>query len=130
MISRIRLSREALVVDAPSIGPKTANRLGAHRREDGRRSAGAGAGRCGPPHQAGHINAGVIKDWQAQALLACSVPELNGASAQMLVGAGIYSVDDLATADVDFLLDAINLFAQSNEGERRCAVGRCRTGRA
>ena len=67
--------------------------------------------------KASHINAGIIKDWQAQALLACSVPELNGTNAQLLVGAGIYSIDDLATADLDFLIDAITLYAQSNEGE-------------
>jgi hypothetical protein len=46
------------------------------------------------------------------------VPELNGTNAQLLVGAGVYSVDDLATADVDFLIDAIAMFSQSSEGER------------
>ena len=118
VISRIRLSREAAVVDAPSIGPKTASRLAII----GVRTVGDllalapedAAARI----KASHINAGIIKDWQAQALLACSVPELNGTNAQLLVGAGIYSIDDLATADLDFLIDAITLYAQSNEGDR------------
>jgi hypothetical protein len=68
--------------------------------------------------KASHINAGIIKDWQAQALLACTVPDLNGTHAQLLVGAGVYTIDDLAAADVDFLIDAITMFVQSNEGER------------
>lgn len=118
VISRIRLSREAAVVDAPSIGPKTANRLAIIGVKTVGDLLALAPEDAAARIKAGHINAGVIKDWQAQALLACSVPELNGTNAQLLVGAGIYSVDDLAAADVDFLIDAITMYAQSKEGER------------
>ena len=50
--------------------------------------------------------------------MACSIPELSGTNAQILVGAGVYSIDDLAATDLDSLMDAIELFATSNEGER------------
>ena len=123
VISRIRLSREAAVVDAPSIGPKTASRLeiiGVKTVGDLLALAPEDAA---ARIKASHINAGVIKDWQAQALLACSVPELNGTNAQLLVGAGVYSIDDLATADLDFLIDAMTLHAQSKEGERALRGG-------
>ena len=118
VISRIRLSREAAVVDAPSIGPKTANRLAIIGVKTVGDLLALAPEDAAARIKASHINAGVIKDWQAQALLACSVPELNGTNAQLLVGAGIYSIDDLAAADVDFLIDAITMYAQSNEGER------------
>ncbi|HOZ27170.1 MAG TPA: DUF4332 domain-containing protein [Hyphomonadaceae bacterium] len=118
VISRMRLSREAAVVDAPSIGPKTANRLAIIGVKTVGDLLALAPEDAAARIKASHINAGVIKDWQAQALLACSVPELNGTNAQLLVGAGIYSIDDLAAADVDFLIDAITMHAQSSEGER------------
>ena len=118
VISRMRLSREAAVVDAPSIGPKTANRLAIIGVKTVGDLLALAPEDAAARIRASHINAGVIKDWQAQALLACSVPELNGTNAQLLVGAGIYSIDDLAAADVDFLIDAITMHAQSSEGER------------
>ena len=124
VISRMRLSRESEVVDAPSIGPKTAGRLNIIGVKTVGDLLALAPEDAAARIKASHINAGVIKDWQAQALLACSVPELNGTNAQLLVGAGIYSVDDLAAADVDFLIDAITLFAQSNEGQRAVRDGK------
>lgn len=118
VISRIRLSREAAVVDAPSIGPKTASRLSIIGVKTVGDLLALAPEDAAARIKASHINAGVIKDWQAQALLACTVPELNGTQAQMLVGAGIYSVDDLAAADLDFLIDAMTLYVQSKEGQR------------
>jgi predicted flap endonuclease-1-like 5' DNA nuclease len=116
--SRTRLTLETSVVDAPSIGPKTAGRLnliGVKTVGDLLEvSPDDAAGRI----KQGHINARVIRDWQAQALLACSVPDLPGTAAQLLVGAGVSSLDDLATADTDFLVDAIAMFAATSEGER------------
>ncbi len=118
VISRMRLSREAAVVDAPSIGPKTAGRLNIIGVQTVGDLLALAPEDAAARIKASHINAGVIKDWQAQALLACSVPELNGTQAQMLVGAGIYSVDDLAAADLEFLIDAMTLYVQSKEGQR------------
>ena len=121
---RVRLSREAAIVDAPSIGSKTASRLsviGVNTVGDLLSLAPEDAAHR---IKASHINAGVIKDWQAQALLACSIADINGSNAQILVGAGIYSVDDLAGIDLDSLMDAIDLYATSKEGERLLRDGK------
>lgn len=115
---RARLNRDQLVVDAPSIGPKTANRLNVIGVKTVGDLLALTPEEAAQQIKASHINAGVIKDWQAQALLACSVPGLSGTSAQILVGAGVYSPEDLAGTDADSLLDAIEMFAASNEGER------------
>lgn len=115
---RIRLRREDLVVDAPSIGPKTASRLlvvGVKTVADLLELA---------PHEAAkkikasHINAQVIRDWQSQALLACTVPGISGTVAQMLVGAGVYAPEDMLDADAEFLHEAILDFCDTKEGQR------------
>jgi predicted flap endonuclease-1-like 5' DNA nuclease len=116
--SRAALSRDASVVDAPSIGPKTAGRLNLIGVKTVGDLLEVSPEDAAARIRQGHINARVIKDWQAQALLACSVPELSALAAQLLVGAGVSSVDDLASADPDFLVDAIAMFAASDEGER------------
>lgn len=123
-VPRVRLSREADIVEAPSIGPKTAGRLHVIGVKTVGDLLSLTPEEAAQRIKASHINAGVIKDWQAQAQLACTVPDLNGTNAQLLVGAGIYSLEDLGTADLDALVDAIELFATSKEGERLLRDGK------
>ncbi len=115
---RLRLTPEDAVVDAPSIGPKTASRLSVIGVKTVGDLLAVSPQEAAKRIKASHINAQVIRDWQAQALLACTVPDLSGSAAQLLVGAGIYTADDLADADAETLFDAVAEFADTNDGQR------------
>ena len=86
MSPRFRLHLDSPVVDAPSIGLKTAKLLG---------RAGivtvADLLECDPQRTAARlrhrrISADVIRTWQRQSVLMCTVPELRCADAALLVG--------------------------------------------
>jgi hypothetical protein len=115
---RIRLRTEDSVVDAPSIGRKTADRLQAVSvrtvkdllaldPEDGARRI-----------KAGHINAKVIRDWQAQARFACSIPDMTSINAQLLTACGITDIAALANADAPKLQAEMVKYSRTEDGNR------------
>jgi predicted flap endonuclease-1-like 5' DNA nuclease len=119
---KFMLDGAAPVEKAPSIGPKTAKRLEAVgvrtiadllalKPEEGQREIGAR-----------HISAQVIRDWQAQALLACTVPGLKSREAQALVACGVRDAAELSRFDPVALTDAIARWGLSEEGARAWGV--------
>ena len=115
---RSHLDRACAVVDAPSIGPKTAARL-----EQVGISAVADLLDADPAALAGrldvrHVKPQTIIDWQDQARLVCDVPGLRGSHAQMLVGAGYRSAAAVAAADPQALCAAVLRFAGTADGQR------------
>jgi hypothetical protein len=118
VLPRFTLNEGAPVVQAPSIGPKTAKRLEAVgvktiadllalNAEDGEEMI-----------DARHISAQLIRDWQAQALLACTVPGLKSREAQALVACGVQDAEDLAQCDAVELCDGVARWGLSDEGQR------------
>ncbi len=115
---RFTLNGAAPVVQAPSIGPKTAKRLeavGVRTIDD--------LLKLEPEHgeermDARHISAQVIRDWQSQALLACTVPGLKSREAQALVACGVRDVRDLAERDATDLCEGVARWGLSEEGQR------------
>jgi hypothetical protein len=106
------------VEDAPSIGAKTASRLtsiGVRTVKDLLAVSPDGAA---AQIKFRHISANVIRDWQAQAELACTVPGLSSLAAQLAVAAGVRDADDLANADADMLINLIEEFAETVDGQR------------
>jgi len=115
---RFYLTRGQDVVDAPSIGPKTADRLIA----EGVKTVGdlmdADAETLAELIDVRHITAATIRDWQAQSDLVMRVPNLRGTHAQLIVGAGFRDAESLAAAEPDDLSARILAFATSTDGQR------------
>lgn len=105
------------IVQAPSIGPRTAARLGPEGIKTVRDLL-----KCDPVKLAArigyrHITPQKILSWQQQARLVCVVPWLRGTHAQMLVGAGFTSVDAIVAVDRDDLCAAVMRFLITREGQ-------------
>jgi predicted flap endonuclease-1-like 5' DNA nuclease len=112
------LSEDAPVVQAPAIGPKTAKRLEAIgvrtvtdllRLNPERAQADIGVR---------HITAQTVRDWQAQARLACTVPGLKSREAQALAACGVGDARDLVSRDAEDLCEAIGEWGISDAGPR------------
>lgn len=121
---RFFLSRTSDVEKAPSIGPKTADmlaKIGVRTVEDllamapDRISEKLGHRRLTPS---------IIQQWQSQSRMMCSIPELRGHDAQILVACNIVTPESLAAQKPSDLLSVVEPFCRSKEGERILLNGR------
>lgn len=117
MEKRFHLAMADDIVDAPSIGPKTAERLRPARIFTVRDLLEADAEVVGSIVTARHITAQAVRDWQDQARLVITIPFLRGTHAQLLVGAGFRSYEDVALADSATLMSALLKFATTRVGQ-------------
>ncbi|MCR9079058.1 MAG: DUF4332 domain-containing protein [Hyphomonadaceae bacterium] len=116
--TRDYITLESPVVDAPSIGPKTASRLekvdiwtiGDLLNADPAETAAALNVR--------YIKTDTLLDWQDQTRLMVEAPGLRVLDSQILVGAGIRSADDLAKASATKVLKAATGFLDTPKGAR------------
>lgn len=112
------ITLDAPVVDAPSIGPKTASRLekvdiwtiGDLLNADPAETATALNVR--------YIKADTLIDWQDQTRLMVEAPGLRVLDSQILVGAGIRNAEDLAKATATKVLKAATSFLDTPQGAR------------
>lgn len=118
------LGRSSDLVDAPSIGPRMAERLAAVGMEtvDDLLS-------CDPETVAAEldhrrVDAETVAQWQQQAELVCRIPMLRGHDAQLLIAAGINTPEELASRDAEQLHEEIDPIARSREGKRILRGGR------
>ena len=118
------LNRSDDVEAAPSIGPKTAQRLakaGVYTVDDllsGRSEVIA------QKLNNKRINADTILQWQNQARLICQIPDLRGHDAQILVACGITEAEQLSGKRPADLYAIVGPFADTSEGERIVRGGR------
>ena len=115
---RFHLSLEQDVVDGPSIGPKTAERLYPHGVKTVRDLIKAEPAALAVLMDARGVTAETIAAWQDQARLVCTVPGLRGTHAQLLVGAGYASGEAIAAAEADKLCADVLTYAASTAGQR------------
>jgi hypothetical protein len=114
---RFYLSVDDDIVEAPSIGPRTAERLREHGVNRVRDLLGVKAQALSVRIAVRHITAERITSWQHQARLVCTIPFLRGTHAQILVGSGFYAPHSIVTANRDALCTSILRFSTTREGQ-------------
>ncbi|MGC4005926.1 MAG: DUF4332 domain-containing protein [Pirellulales bacterium] len=122
---RYRLELDDALERAPSIGPKTAKRLEAHGLRTVRDFLNADPTDVATKLNSSWAPADVIADWQHQAGLVLAIADLNGTSAQLLVGAGYAAASDVAATDAATLHADLKTFAGTKPGERILRDGKC-----
>ena len=120
---RYHLSPDQDVVDGPSIGPKTAERLYPHGIKTVRDLLKAEPAALAVLMDTRGVGAETIAAWQDQARLVCTVPGLRGTHAQLLVGAGYVSGEAIAAAEADKLCADVLTYAASAAGQRLLRSG-------
>ena len=106
------------LVDAPSIGPRTA----AHFQKIGVQTV-AEFLRLNPDDAAAKIDnrrirADTIRQWQKQAAMACRIPELHAHDAQILVACGVKDPTELARMEPTELWSRVKPFIKTAAGKR------------
>lgn len=118
LAERQTLTEASDVVDAPSIGPKTAERL----NKIGIYSIGdfmsADPEAMAEQTQARYMSAKALAEWQDQTRLMLEAPGLRVLDSQILVGVGIRSREDLANASATTVLNAAMSFLDTPQGAR------------
>jgi len=106
------------LVDAPSIGPKSASRfynIGVSTVAD---FLAEDAAVMAELLDTRHITALTLQNWQDQARLVMTIPGLRGGHAQLLQGAGYNDAEAIADAEPSTLASAVLNFAATADGKR------------
>lgn len=115
---RYYLHLDAPLVEAPSIGPKTAARFHKIQIFRVREFLTANPDSISERLQTRWITPVLVKNWQQQAELMCDVPALRCHDAQILQGVGVENVHDLAQATAEDLFSLVDEFVSTSEGQR------------
>lgn len=112
------LNRSMPVEDAPSIGPKTAERL-----EAANIFTVNDLLECNPQYVANklnvqHIRKQTIRKWIRQTTLVCCIPGLRGHDAQILEGCGLTDPATIGRTSPQDLLGKVNSFLKTKKGQR------------
>lgn len=106
------------IVDAPSIGPKTAERFHAIGINTLAEFLAADPVAAAEQINYRRITAEIIAEWQIQAKLATQIPNLRGHDAQILAACEVTDADELTRADASTLYKRVKRFVGTTEGKR------------
>ncbi|MEN0110530.1 MAG: DUF4332 domain-containing protein [Planctomycetota bacterium] len=115
---RFYLEPGADIEAAPSIGPKRAERLAAIGVATVTDLLEGDPERIAAELDDSRVDAATIVAWQHQAGLVCRVPGLRGHDAQVLVGCGFTTPEDIASMKPSELLEFVEPFCDTPEGQR------------
>ena len=115
---RFYLQRAEPVEAAPSIGPKTAERLAKVDIVTVEDLLEANPETAASRLKHRRIKADTLRAWQAQAMLVCRIPQMRGHDAQILVGCDVMTPEELAAMRPADLFARVMPFVDSSEGER------------
>jgi len=106
------------IEQAPSIGPRTAERLTAIGLGTVADLVQADPAAAAARLKRRSVDAQVIRIWQQQAVLVCRVPWLRGHDAQILVACGVTDPEVLAKLEPATLWQTVGPFVQTDEAQR------------
>ncbi len=115
---RFYLDLSSPVVDAPSIGPRIAEKLALLGIETVEDFLAGNAESLASQLDVKRMDSATIRDWQDQARLVCRIPNLRGHDAQLLVACKVTSPEDLSQMNSASLLGQVTVVAKSSEGQR------------
>ncbi len=115
--TQFRLDLQDPIVDAPSIGPKTAARF----EDIGIKTVGeflsANPDEVAQQLNTRHIEPKVIQTWQTQSKMACQIPGIAGHDAQIMVACGFESPEEVANSEPQMILSLVDEFTKTREAK-------------
>jgi hypothetical protein len=115
--ARAPLSLEADVVDAPSVGAKTAAKLNAVGIDTVGDFLKAHPIALAARLEDDRMTPVILTEWQDQTRLMCTLGDLRAGDAKLLVGAGYRTVEAITNVEADQLSADILTFALSKDGQ-------------
>ncbi len=122
-LAKFHLDPTSSLADAPSVGNRTAQKLEAIGVRTVAQLLARSPEDVALRLKLGHIKADTVREWQIQARLACRVPNLRVLDVKILVACGICEPEDLAKCEALELLDRVDLFISTSEGQRAIRGG-------
>jgi predicted flap endonuclease-1-like 5' DNA nuclease len=122
-LAKFHLDPTSALADAPSIGNRTAQKLDAIGIRTVTQLLARSPEDVALRLKLGHVKPDAVREWQIQASLACRVPNLRALDVKILVACGICEPEDLAKCEALDLLDRVDLFVSTSEGQRAIRGG-------